>query len=182
MRFEMGSPSAFTIWLTGLPASGKTTLGLGIKTLLTQNGVPCVLLDGDAVRMSLSSDLGFSAKERLENIRRAANVAKLLNEQGFMVICSFVSPLQHMRDTARAILGDKHFFEVFLDAPVEVCRLRDGKGNYQKAIDGLINQFTGISDTYEPPVNPDLIIDTVNLSIKESLNLLYNNIRHWQGF
>lgn len=170
-----------TVWLTGLPAAGKTTLGLGLKRRLQAEGLPVILLDGDEVRKTICSDLGFSQSDRTENIRRVASVAELINSQGFIAICCFVSPLHSMRQLARGIIGPNRFFEVYVDAPLDVCLQRDVKGNYQKAIQGTLSNFTGISDSYEPPTQPALRINTVTLDAEQSVDLLYINVLQWVG-
>lgn len=174
----MIAPS-LTIWLTGLPSSGKSTLGVGLQSELELIGVNAVLLDGDEVRKSICADLGFSEEDRTENIRRIASMARLLNHQGLCVVCCFVSPMASMRSMARDIVGANHFFEVFVDAEISVCRQRDVKGLYQKASQGLVSNLTGISAPYERPVNPNLRIDTVALSQHQALELLLKNVRCW---
>jgi adenylyl-sulfate kinase len=141
--------------------------------------IPVVLLDGDEVRKGLCSDLGFSPADRTENIRRVANMAALLNSQGVVTICCFVSPLISMREMARSIIGQESFFEVFTDAPVEVCQSRDIKGNYSKAISGLLSNFTGISDSYEAPINPSLRLNTAELCESEAADILYGHFVRW---
>ena len=168
-----------TVWITGLPASGKTTLGKALQGLISQLKIPVVLLDGDEVRKGLCSDLGFSPADRTENIRRVANLAALLNSQGVVTICCFVSPLISMREMARSIVGPKNFFEVFTDAPVGVCQSRDTKGNYCKAINGSLPNFTGISDSYEAPMNPSLRLNTAELSEGEAADILYDHFLRW---
>lgn len=177
----MNSTHPITVWLTGLPAAGKTTLGLGLKKRLQTDGLPVVLFDGDEVRKTINSDLGFSQSDRTENIRRIASVAKLINNQGFITICCFVSPLQSMRQLAREIVGPNRFFEVYVDAPLDVCLQRDVKGDYQKAIQGTLSNFTGVSDSYEPPSQPDLLINTAKLDVEQSVDLLYINVLQWVG-
>ncbi|MGE0088624.1 MAG: adenylyl-sulfate kinase [Bacteroidales bacterium] len=168
-----------TIWLTGLPSSGKTTLGEALKSKLKAIDVNSILLDGDEVRKSICADLGFSEKDRAENIRRVASIARLLNSQGFMVVCCFVSPLISMRSMAREIVGVDNFYEVFVDADVATCSMRDVKGLYKKASKGMINDLTGISAPYEKPLNPDLHINTQSLSEDLSVELLYTNALSW---
>lgn len=168
-----------TVWITGLPASGKTTLGKALQGRIIQLKIPVVLLDGDEVRKGLCSDLGFSQADRSENIRRVANLAALLNSQGLITICCFVSPLRSMREMARTIIGQKSFFEVYTDAPVEVCQSRDVKGNYSKAINGTLQNFTGISDRYEAPMNPNLRLNTAELSESEAADILYDHFLRW---
>lgn len=168
-----------TVWITGLPASGKTTLGKALQNRISQLKIPVVLLDGDEVRRGLCNDLGFSPADRTENIRRVSNIAALLNSQGVVSICCFVSPQRSMREMARTIIGQKSFFEVYTDAPVEVCQLRDVKGNYSKAIKGLLPGFTGVSDSYEAPMNPNLHLNTAELSESEAVDILFDHFVQW---
>lgn len=168
-----------TVWITGLPASGKTTLGKALQGRISQLKIPVVLLDGDEVRRGLCNDLGFSPADRTENIRRVSNIAALLNSQGVVSICCFVSPLRSMREMARTIIGQKSFFEVYTDAPVEVCQLRDVKGNYSKAIKGLLPGFTGVSDSYEAPMNSNLHLNTAELSESEAVDILFDHFVQW---
>lgn len=148
------------IWLTGLPGSGKTSIAERLHSHFSD----AVHLDGDKVRKGLSSDLGFSIEERDENIRRIAEMAKLLLDQGKTVIVSVISPTHSERAQAKAIIGSA-FFEVFVDAPLEVCKARDAKGMYRLAEKGAIDNFTGISSVYEPPASADIHIKTAELSI-----------------
>lgn len=166
----------YTFWLTGLPSSGKTTLGVNLKKSLDEGGVSSILIDGDEVRKTICSDLGFSDDDRKENIRRVAVIAKQINDSGKHVICCFVSPTNEIRDIARKIIGLKNFFEVFVKSSLEVCEARDIKGNYKKARLGLITDFTGISAPFEIPNNPDLIIPTDRYSIEESSKLLTEEV------
>ena len=149
-----------TIWLTGLSASGKSTLAYELEHRLISSGRPCLALDGDNVRHGLNADLGFSPADRRENVRRIAEVAKLLNEAGLIVITAFISPYRDDRDAAKRIIGEQHFLEVFLDAPLEVCEARDPKGLYRKARAGEVSEFTGISAPYERPEYPDMVLRT----------------------
>lgn len=168
-----------TVWITGLPASGKTTLGKALQNRISRFKIPVVLLDGDEVRRGLCNDLGFSSADRTENIRRVSSIAALLNSQGVVSICCFVSPLRSMREMARSIVDPKNFFEVFTDAPVEVCQSRDVKGNYSKAINGTLQNFTGISDSYEAPLNPNLHLNTAELSESEAVDILFEHFVRW---
>lgn len=147
-----------TIWLTGLSAAGKSTLAFALERVLIESGHPCYVLDGDNVRHGLNSNLGFSAEDRSENIRRVAEVAKLMNDAGLIVITAFISPSRADRDNARAIIGEGVFQEVFVAAALEACEARDPKGLYKKARAGDILEFTGISSPYEPPLDPELLI------------------------
>ena len=134
------------------------------------------MLDGDNIRMGINSNLGFSEEDRLENIRRIAEVSKLLINTGMITICSFISPTHEIRQMARNIIGEKDFIEIFLNPPLEVCEKRDTKGLYKKARAGIIKDFTGISSPFEAPENPDLEIDTSVVSIKESVDLIFSTI------
>jgi adenylyl-sulfate kinase len=163
-----------TIWLTGLSAAGKSTLAFGLERMLIEAGHPCYVLDGDNVRHGLNSDLGFNAVDRSENIRRIAEVAKLMNDAGLIVITAFISPFRADRDKARAIIGEGIFQEVFVDAGLEACEARDPKGLYKKAREGGIHDFTGISSPYEPPMNPELVIASGRQDKVASLATLSN--------
>lgn len=166
----------YSIWLTGLPSSGKTTLGKLLKDSLKRIGIPVELIDGDEVRKTICSDLGFSDEDRKENIRRAATLAKQLNDSGKHAICCFVSPTNEIREIARSIIGVDNFFEVFVDAPVIVCEERDMKGLYKKARLGLITDLTGIGAPFEVPSAPDLHINTDKNTVEESLSQLLNAV------
>lgn len=150
-----------TVWMTGLPSSGKSTIADMLARELDSRGVFSVVLDGDNIRHGLNSDLGFSPEDRTENIRRIAEVAKLLTVSGIVNIVAFISPYRADRDSARSIQAGGDFVEVFVDTPLEVAETRDPKGLYRKARAGEIPQFTGISAPYEPPVSPELRLDTV---------------------
>jgi adenylyl-sulfate kinase len=161
---------AVTFWLTGLSGSGKSTLAHGAEQELRRIGRPCIVLDGDGFRHGISSDLGFSAADRVENIRRAAAVARLLNDAGMIVIASFISPFREARQMARSIVGDDRFIEIYLSASVSDCEKRDHKGLYARARAGEIADFTGISSPYEPPANAHLTIDTAQLGVDRTLS------------
>ncbi|MCX8161133.1 MAG: adenylyl-sulfate kinase [Candidatus Saccharicenans sp.] len=156
----------FTLWFTGLPCSGKSAVADRVAEVLRAHNLKVERLDGDVVRQSLCRDLGFSKKDRDENIRRVAFVAKLLTRNGVAVLTSFISPYREIRDEARREIGE--FIEVYVKCPLEVCMSRDVKGMYQKAIRGEIKEFTGISDPYEEPVNPELVLETDRESLEES--------------
>ena len=168
-----------TIWLTGLPSAGKTTLGEGLRHYLQARAIAPIMLDGDDVRRTICSDLGFSESDRTENIRRASSVARLLNDQGFVVICCFVSPLAAMRSMAKSIVGDCKFFEVFVDADIKTCTARDVKGLYSKALQGAMGNLTGISAPYEKPLNPNLSINTDSCGQGKSIEVLCANVDRW---
>jgi adenylyl-sulfate kinase len=148
----------FTVWFTGLPCSGKTTLAHLLADKLCRRGLPVELLDGDAMRKSLSKGLGFSREDRDENIRRLGFVCGLLSKHGVSAIAAAISPYRAVRDELRASLPN--FVEVYVNAPVEVCMERDVKGLYKKALAGEIAQFTGVDDPYEPPAAPEVVVPT----------------------
>lgn len=160
------------LWFTGLPASGKSTLSARLAAQLSIRGLHCFVLDGDRLRSGLCRDLGFTAQDRAENIRRAGEVARLLVEAGLIVIAAFISPYLADRAKVRSLFRRDQFYEIYLECPLDVCRQRDPKGLYRKAREGLIPAFTGITDPYEPPPAPDLTIRTADLSIDESLKVL----------
>jgi len=163
---------SLVLWLTGLSASGKTTLAGLLHAELEKRRFPCFLLDGDRLRGGLCSDLGFTAQDRAENIRRAGEVGRLLVDAGLIVIAAFISPYLADRARVRSLFRKDQFYEIYLECPLDVCRQRDPKGLYRKAREGLIPAFTGITDPYEPPLAPDLTVRTADLSIEESLKLL----------
>lgn len=156
----------FTLWFTGLPCSGKSAVADRVAEILREHNLKVERLDGDVVRKSLCRDLGFSKKDRDENIRRVAFVAKLLTRNGVAVLTSFISPYREIRDEARKEIGE--FIEVYVKCPLEVCMSRDVKGMYQKAIRGEIKEFTGISDPYEEPLHPELVLETDRETLEES--------------
>lgn len=158
-----------TVWLTGLSGSGKSTIAFELERQLISTKHLVYVLDGDNVRHGLSRDLGFSPEDRTENIRRVAEVAKLFNDAGLIVITSFISPYQADRDLARKIIGSERFIETHLCTDLQTCEKRDPKGLYKKVRQGSIAEFTGISAPYEAPYNPEIILDTEMLSIADSV-------------
>ncbi|MCK2055486.1 adenylyl-sulfate kinase [Methylobacterium sp. 37f] len=155
-------------WLTGLSGSGKSSLANAADQTLTAHGRHTMVLDGDNLRVGLNSDLGFSAADRDENVRRAAEAAALMAEAGLIVLVSLISPHRAERANARRIARDLSFLEVFVSTPLQVCEARDPKGLYQRARKGQIPEFTGVSAPYEPPCGPDLTIVTEGRSITDS--------------
>jgi adenylylsulfate kinase len=151
---------ACTIWMTGLPASGKSTLAVALEKALWDRGVHTFVLDGDNIRHGLNKDLGFSPEDRNENIRRIGEVAKLFTAAGVLNVTAFISPYRADRDQARALMGAGEFIEVYVDCPIEECEKRDPKGHYKKARAGEIREFTGVSAPYEPPSNPEIVVYT----------------------
>ena len=166
----------YTLWLTGLSASGKSTLAFALERALMEAGRPCYVLDGDNVRHGLNQDLGFSDIDRTENIRRIAEVAKLMNDAGLIVITAFISPLRVDREMAKTIIGDTQYREIYVSTSIEVCESRDPKGLYEKARAGLVKEFTGISAPYEMPLNPSLTLDTEQISKEDCVITLLNLI------
>ena len=170
------SQKGLTIWLTGLSGSGKTTIGKYLEKKLHKENIITKLLDGDNIRVGLNKDLGFSDKDRNENIRRIAEVSKLFVECGIVTINCFVSPSKKQRKLARSIIGVENFYEVFIDASVDECEKRDVKGLYAKAKKGLIPNFTGISADFEIPNKPNIIINTTQQTIEQSGDKLFDFI------
>lgn len=156
------------VWLTGLSSSGKSTVAYTVEHALVKRGHLAYVLDGDNVRHGLNKNLGFSAEDRTENIRRIGEVGKLFAEAGIVTLASFVSPYSADRDAVRALMADGDFIEVFVDTPLELCEKRDPKGLYKKARAGEISDFTGISAPYEAPTNPELVIKTAETSLEEA--------------
>ncbi|MEN8158303.1 MAG: adenylyl-sulfate kinase [Bacteroidota bacterium] len=176
VKEEILRQSAKVIWFTGLSGSGKTTLAANLEKELFFRRFFCQVLDGDNIRAGINNNLGFSEDDRMENIRRIAEVSKLLINTGMITLCSFISPTHEIRSLARNIIGENDFIEIFLNPPLEVCEQRDTKGLYKKARAGLIKDFTGISSPFEAPSHPDLEIDTSATTIKDSVDLIFNAI------
>lgn len=162
--------------MTGLSGSGKSTIAIQLERMLLENGFFAQVLDGDNIRSGINNNLGFSMEDRLENIRRIAEVAKLYLNSGIITICTFISPTIEIRKFAENIVGSEDFLEIYVDAPLEVCESRDVKGLYKKARNGEIKDFTGIDSTYEPPLSPALTlntgIDTLPDTVKKAFDFL----------
>ena len=171
----MDSQKGFTVWFTGLPCSGKTTIADGVAEVLRNKGHRVERLDGDIVRQGLTSDLGFTKEDRDENIKRVTFVSKLLTRNGVIVLATFVSPYKERRKKTREEIGD--FVEVYTRCPLEVCIARDVKCMFKKALAGEISNFTGIDDPYEEPDNPELILDTDKESIDESIQKVLTKLK-----
>ncbi len=163
-----------TVWFTGLSGAGKTTINDALTEKLRDRGIQLEVLDGDIVRTNLTKGLGFSKEDRDENVRRIGFVSHLLTRNGVIVLVSAISPYRNIRDEVRDRIGD--FIEVYVSAPVEVCEQRDVKGLYAKARSGEIKQFTGISDPYEAPLNPEVNCETHNETLEESVNKVISKL------
>ena len=163
---------ACTIWMTGLPASGKSTLAVALEKALWERGVHAFVLDGDNVRHGLNKDLGFSPEDRNENIRRIGEVAKLFTTAGVINITAFISPYRADRDQARQLMNDGEFLEVFVDCSLDECERRDPKGHYKKARAGEIRDFTGVSAPYEPPLRAEITVHTDQASEGQCLRVI----------
>ncbi len=155
------------VWFTGLSGSGKSTIALGVEQALHRRGILCRILDGDNIRAGINSNLGFTAEDRRENIRRIAEVGKLFVETGIVTLSCFVSPTREIRQMAQDIIGSNDFLEVYVSTPLEECERRDVKGLYARARRGEVKNFTGISAPFEAPLNPALDIDTTHLTLEE---------------
>jgi adenylylsulfate kinase len=153
------------LWFTGLSGSGKSTIGHRVERMLIERGAFAYVLDGDNVRHGLNSDLGFAAEDRVENIRRIGEVARLFADAGALVLSAFISPYRKDRDRVRGLMSPGEFIEVFVDTPLEICEARDPKGLYKKARAGEISNFTGLDAPYEVPENPEVHLQTANLSV-----------------
>jgi len=156
------------LWFTGLSGSGKSTIGHRVERMLIERGAFAYVLDGDNVRHGLNSDLGFAAEDRVENIRRIGEVARLFADAGALVLSAFISPYRKDRDRVRGLMSPGEFIEVFVDTPLEICEARDPKGLYKKARAGEISNFTGLDAPYEAPENPEVHLQTANLSVDEA--------------
>ena len=167
---------SIVIWLTGLSGSGKTTISENLSTALFEKGFLIQTLDGDQIRNGLNNNLGFSEEDRTENIRRIAEISKLFINSGIICINSFISPTEKIRLLAKEIIGEKDYFEIYLDTPLEICEKRDVKGLYKAAREGKIKNFTGIGSEYEKPLKSNLIIKTDELSIEKSIEKCLNKI------
>jgi len=167
-RNQQNNHKSVVLWFTGLSGSGKPTLAHAVEEELHQMGCRTFVLDGDNVRHGLSGDLSFSDKDRKENLRRIGEVSKLFIEAGTIVLTAFISPFREERRKVRSMMPHGDFIEIYIDCPIEVCESRDVKGLYQKARDGEISQFTGISSPYEPPEAQELTVNTSEETLKES--------------
>ena len=171
-RENLLDQSGCVLWFTGLSGSGKSTLAHEVENVLFQRGHLTYVLDGDNIRRGLNKNLGFSPEDRAENIRRIGEVSKLFVDAGVIVMTAFISPYREDRDNARSLIRDGRFVEVFVDCALEVCEERDTKGMYKRARAGEIKEFTGISAPYEPPIHPEVMLNTDAQSVAESTQLV----------
>ena len=169
---ELLKQHSVMIWFTGLSGSGKSTIAIALERELHKRGLLCRILDGDNIRRGINNNLGFTEADRIENIRRIAEVSKLFVDTGIITIAAFISPSNDIREMAANIIGKDDFLEVYVSTPIEECERRDVKGLYAKARRGEIKNFTGISAPFEAPAHPALTLDTSALSLKESVNKL----------
>ena len=170
-RESIKNQKAFTIWMSGLSGSGKSTIANLVEEKLISLGYHTYILDGDNTRMGLNKDLGFSEEARVENIRRVSEVCKLMNDAGLIVICSFISPFEKNREQAKQIIGEG-FMEIFIDADLSTCEERDPKGLYKKARTGEIKEFTGISSPFETPQNATVLKNNTEEDLEKNVNFL----------
>lgn len=167
------------IWLTGLSGSGKSTIANQVDYHLFENDINSYVLDGDNIRHGLNKDLGFSDEDRVENIRRIGEVAKLFVDSGQIVTTAFISPFIRDRELVRSLFTDDEFIEVYVKCPIETCEIRDPKGLYEKARQGIIPEFTGISSPYEEPLYPELTVETDKLSIEEASDAIIQYLKKY---
>ena len=173
-REKYFNQKSHVFWFTGLSGSGKSTIAKGVERVLFNKGYFVQVIDGDNVRSGLCNNLGFSMEDRAENIRRVAELAKLYLDSGIITLCSFISPTIEIRKSAKAIIGQSDFKEVYVNTPFDICEQRDVKGLYKKARAGEIKGFTGIDSPYEAPISPAIEIITASQSIEESVNEVFN--------
>jgi bifunctional enzyme CysN/CysC len=175
-REQLSGHRGRVIWFTGLSGSGKSTIANALEIALHAQGKRTYILDGDNVRQGLSKDLGFTDADRVENIRRVAEVAKLMMDAGLIVMTAFISPFRAEREMARQLIGEHNFLEVFVDTPLGLCEMRDTKGLYKKARSGKLFQMTGIDSPYEAPSNPDVILSTADHTVEALVTKLLADI------
>ncbi len=165
------------LWFTGLSGSGKSTLAHAVEEKLFEMGIHTYVLDGDNIRTGLNKDLGFSAEDREENIRRIGEVAKLFVDAGIITLTAFISPYKKDREFVRNLVKEGEFIEIYVKCPLEVCEQRDVKGLYKKARAGIIKNFTGIDDPYEEPENPEIVVETDKESVEESVEKIISYLK-----
>ena len=176
-RAEQKSQQPFALWFTGLSGSGKSTIANALEIELFNRGLHSYILDGDNVRQGLNKDLGFSNEDRVENIRRIAEMSKLFLDAGMVVITAFISPFTAERELVRGLLEEGEFIEVYVKTSLDICEERDPKGLYKKARQGLVKNFTGIDSPYEEPQNPELIVHNGDCSVDDNVSQIINFLR-----
>ena len=176
-RNQLNNHKSVVIWFTGLSGSGKSTLAHSVEEILFNKGCRTYVLDGDNVRHGLNSDLDFSHKDRTENIRRIGEVSKLMIEAGFIVMTAFISPYREDRIAVRNLISNDDFIEIYCKASLQTCETRDVKGLYKRARAGEIKNYTGINSPYEVPKNADLIVDTKQEKIEDSVSIIINFLK-----
>ncbi|MDG3074866.1 adenylyl-sulfate kinase [Bacillus halotolerans] len=177
-RQSLNGHKSCALWFTGLSGSGKSVLANAVDEKLYRMGIRSYVLDGDNIRHGLNRDLGFRTEDRIENIRRIGEVAKLFVDSGQMILTAFISPFREDRDMVRALFPDGEFLEIYVKCPLQVCEQRDPKGLYKKARNGDIKHFTGIDSPYEAPLSPDLIIESDQTSIADGADLIIKELQH----
>ncbi|MBV7319530.1 adenylyl-sulfate kinase [Bacillus halotolerans] len=177
-RQSLNGHKSCALWFTGLSGSGKSVLANAVDEKLYHMGIQSYVLDGDNIRHGLNRDLGFRTEDRIENIRRIGEVAKLFVDSGQMILTAFISPFREDRDMVRALFPDGEFLEIYVKCPLQICEQRDPKGLYKKARNGDIKHFTGIDSPYEAPLSPDLIIESDQTSIADGADLIIKKLQH----
>ncbi|MBL4967959.1 adenylyl-sulfate kinase [Bacillus halotolerans] len=177
-RQSLNGHKSCALWFTGLSGSGKSVLANAVDEKLYHMGIRSYVLDGDNIRHGLNRDLDFRTEDRIENIRRIGEVAKLFVDSGQMILTAFISPFREDRDMVRALFPDGEFLEIYVKCPLQVCEQRDPKGLYKKARNGDIKHFTGIDSPYEAPLSPDLIIESDQTSIADGADLIIKELQH----
>lgn len=177
-RQSLNGHKSCALWFTGLSGSGKSVLANAVDEKLYHMGIQSYVLDGDNIRHGLNRDLGFRTGDRIENIRRIGEVAKLFVDSGQMILTAFISPFREDRDMVRALFPDGEFLEIYVKCPLQICEQRDPKGLYKKARNGDIKHFTGIDSPYEAPLSPDLIIESDQTSIADGADLIIKELQH----
>ncbi|MBU5246383.1 adenylyl-sulfate kinase [Bacillus halotolerans] len=177
-RQSLNGHKSCALWFTGLSGSGKSVLANAVDEKLYHMGIRSYVLDGDNIRHGLNRDLGFRTEDRIENIRRIGEVAKLFVDSGQMILTAFISPFREDRDMVRALFPDGEFLEIYVKCPLQICEQRDPKGLYKKARNGDIKHFTGIDSPYEAPLSPDLIIESDQTSIADGADLIIKKLQH----
>ena len=179
-RWQLNNHKSVLIWFTGLPGSGKSTISHELEYLLFKNKIRTYVLDGDNIRRGLCKDLGFSAEDRRENLRRVGEVAKLFVDAGILTIASFASPYISDRKMIREMFGNEEFIEVYLKCDISICEKRDPKGLYKKARNGIIKNFTGVSDPYEAPERPEILLETDKLTVEQNVKSVFDFLQEKQ--